>query len=57
MIVQQTLQRNGGDKRRTAIALGVTRRGLDKLLGRHRLTKPRFTRAIPIGRVDDEREG
>jgi DNA-binding NtrC family response regulator len=57
MVVSQTLLRNGGDKGKTAVALGVTRRGLDKLLIRHRLTKPRYTRPIPIGRVDDDREG
>ncbi len=47
-IVSQTLARNGGDKARTAVALQISRRALDKMVARHRLCKPRFTRALPI---------
>lgn len=48
VIVTQTLARNGGSYDRTAQVLGVTRRALDKILERHRLSKRRFTKPLPI---------
>lgn len=57
MIVSKTLTANGFDRDQTAKALRIGRRTLDKILERHRLVRPRFARALPIGRTDDEREG
>lgn len=56
MILEQTLARNGGDRDATAGLLGISRRALDKKLLRHRIGSPRFAQALPIGRVDDDRE-
>lgn len=57
MILQQTLVRNGNSKDATARALGITRRALDKKLLAHGIGQPRYARQLPIGRVDDDREG
>jgi transcriptional regulator with PAS, ATPase and Fis domain len=57
-LVTETLKRNGSDKRKTADALGISVRTLDRVLLRHHLIKPSFASPlpIPIGRADDERE-
>jgi len=47
-LVAQTLQRNNGDRRKTAEALGVSERGLEKILNRHHMLRRRFTRPLPI---------
>lgn len=56
MIIMRTLAANGNDKAKTASALRMTRRALDKALERHRLVKRRYARPLPIGRTDDDRE-
>lgn len=41
LIVTQTLSRNGDNRRRTAEALGISLRGLEKILARHGLSARR----------------
>lgn len=57
-IVVTTLKKHGGDKAKTAKALQISRRTLDKIMERHRLGARRYARPLPIpfGRSDDDRE-
>lgn len=48
VIVERTVVANGGDKDLTAMALGVSKRALYKILERHGLLRPRYTRLLPI---------
>lgn len=47
-VVFTTLKANGMDKAKTAVALQITRRALDKMLERHRLVPPRYAKPLPI---------
>lgn len=47
-MVVQTLVRNNGNQVKTASALGITRRTLQKILERHHLLKRRYTKPLPI---------
>jgi transcriptional regulator with GAF, ATPase, and Fis domain len=48
LIVTKTLERNGGNQQLAANALGITMRGLQKILERHHLVKRRFTKPLPF---------
>ena len=48
MIVERTLDANGRNRRKTAEALGITLRGLEKLLARHGLARIRYARRLPF---------
>lgn len=48
LIVERTLQANGRDRDVAAMALGVTRRGLEKIMERHGLLRPVMTKPLPI---------
>ncbi len=48
MVVLQTLKANKDDRDKTAEALGITGRALDKILSRHHISKRRFTKPLPI---------
>lgn len=41
LLVEKTLDRNLRDRRRTAEALGITLRGLEKILARHGMSRRR----------------
>ena len=53
-VVFSTLKANGMDKAKTALALQITRRALDKMLERHRLVAPRYAKALPIPPIPRE---
>jgi DNA-binding NtrC family response regulator len=56
MIVERTLKQNNDDREKTAVALGITGRTLDKILRRHHISKRRFTKPLPIPtQGEDER--
>ncbi len=48
MIVERTLAANGRNRRKTALALGISLRGLEKLLARHGLARVRYVRRLPF---------
>ena len=48
MVVERTLKANENDREKTAAALGITGRALDKILRRHHISKRRFTKPLPI---------
>lgn len=48
MIVERTLIANGRNRKKTAQALGITQRGLEKLLARHGLARIRYARRLPF---------
>lgn len=48
MIVERTLNANGRNRRKTALALGLSLRGLEKLLARHGLARVRYARRLPF---------
>jgi len=53
-VVYTTLKANAMDKAKTAHALQITRRALDKMLERHRLVAPRYAKPLPIPRIAKE---
>ena len=53
MIVERTLEANGRNRRKTALALGITQRGLEKVLARHGLARIRYARRLPFNIHDD----
>ena len=47
-VVLKTLEQNSFDRRRTAKALQITLRALDKIFDRHHLVKRRFSKMLPL---------
>ena len=47
-VVMRTLQQNEFDRKKTAAALQITVRALDKIFDRHHLVKRRFSKVLPI---------
>ncbi len=47
-IVTRTLRASNGSRDVAASALGITRRGLEKILERHHLVSRRYTKILPI---------
>jgi DNA-binding NtrC family response regulator len=56
-IVVTTLNRNDGDREKTCEALGITQRGLQKIMRRHHLLKRRFTQVLPIPPAEIKSDG
>jgi DNA-binding NtrC family response regulator len=47
-LVLRTLARNGQDRERARLALGLSPRGFAKVLERHHISAKRYTRRLPI---------